>query len=361
MARPSSLGSPTNFTGSVITRSMRACHATQLVAIEHVVEREHAHDVTHRRERGRHRGADLGERRVAGVERRVLLDQRVQLTDELVELAVGDLGVVVVEVALAVVPDLRRELVGAGRGGRRHVGLVRRLPARSGHPRNLPTRCDGYVVVVGGLVVVVTAAVVVVGTIDVVGATVVGATVVTGGFVVVVVDVLVDVVLDDVVDEIVVVVDGFFPSSSSLSASAAITPISTIASTTSAAISQRIPEDIPPSSSGGVPGGGPPVPPAPPRGSSGARRATRGSRGRHRDRVVAGGAGVGGLVDRRGRDRTRRTRCPCSCGTCARGAGARGLDRCTAVAAHGRAGLERRAADAAIPEVLRWGHLRLQA
>ena len=153
MARPSSLGSPTKRTGSEITRSTRRVPREQLVAIEGVVEREHAHFVADRRERRRQRPTDLLEGRTL-LELRVLRFQRFELALQLVVLAVGELGFVAV-VALAVVPDELRQRLGAVERLRRNAVL--RFAAID---RNLPTPCDGYepsyvVVVVGGAVVVV--------------------------------------------------------------------------------------------------------------------------------------------------------------------------------------------------------------
>ena len=68
----------------------------------------------------------------------MLVGERLQLADERVELGVGDLGFVVAVVPLAVVTDLRRELVGArGDVGRDCSGDRTRAIAR-----NLPTGCD---------------------------------------------------------------------------------------------------------------------------------------------------------------------------------------------------------------------------
>jgi hypothetical protein len=84
--------------------------------------------VAHRREGGRRRRPDLGERGIAAFQFRVLVSQRRELADELVELGVGDLGLVVAVVALAVVPDLVGKLAGArGDGGRDRSGCA-------GHP-----------------------------------------------------------------------------------------------------------------------------------------------------------------------------------------------------------------------------------
>ena len=86
----------------------------ELVAVEGVVEREHAHFVTDGCERGRQHPADLFERRTLA-ECRVLRFERLELALDLVVLAVGDLGVVAV-VALAVVAD---EIGERGRRGPR--------------------------------------------------------------------------------------------------------------------------------------------------------------------------------------------------------------------------------------------------
>ena len=138
MARPSSFGSPTN-ADRIGDHPLDACVPRgQLVAVERVVEREHGHDVPHRRERGRRRRADLLERRVGGVELGVLVDQRLQLADERVELGVGDLGLVVAVVALAVVPDLRGELVGA----RRDLGRNCSACSTSGSAGHRPQSTD---------------------------------------------------------------------------------------------------------------------------------------------------------------------------------------------------------------------------
>ncbi len=101
----------------------------QLGAVERVVERQHRHDVPHRREGGRRRRAHLGQRRVCGRELGVLLGQRRELAHQHVEFRVGDLGVVVAVVTLAVVPDLGGELgCTGGEIGRSRTGSAGHRP-----------------------------------------------------------------------------------------------------------------------------------------------------------------------------------------------------------------------------------------
>ena len=102
----------------------------QLVAVERVVEREHAHVVADRRERGRQHPTHLFERGTLP-ELRVLRLQRFELALELVVLAVGDLRLVAV-VALAVVPDELGERRGAVRDLRRNAVL----PVRGHQPQS---------------------------------------------------------------------------------------------------------------------------------------------------------------------------------------------------------------------------------
>ena len=87
---------------------MRACQAAQLVAVERVVERQH-------RARSCRTGANVAdggaptscERRVAGASSGYCASaSALELAHQLVELGVGDLGLVVAVVALAVVADL---------------------------------------------------------------------------------------------------------------------------------------------------------------------------------------------------------------------------------------------------------------
>ena len=183
--------------------------------------------------------------------------QLLALAHERVELGVGDLGLVVGEVPLAVVPDLLGELRGtrqvvglashhriyrpaeSGRGGGRRSG--RGGGRRSGRGRRGGGGGGGVVVVVGAVVV--------------------GSTVVGGVLVVVLGGSVVEVVDDDVVVELLL---GLPSSSPSLNANAAITPISTTASTMSAPITAFIPFESPPSSSSPGSPGSPPFPPPPP-------------------------------------------------------------------------------------------------
>ncbi len=92
----------------------------ELVAAERVVEREHAHVVTDRRERGRQHPAHLFEWGTLS-QLRVVGLQRLELALELVVFAVGDLGLVAV-VAIAVISNevgQRRGAVGSARQERR--------------------------------------------------------------------------------------------------------------------------------------------------------------------------------------------------------------------------------------------------
>ena len=102
----------------------------ELVAIERVVEREHAHFVTDRRERGRQHPAHLFERGTLP-ELRVLCFQRFELALELVVFAVGDLRLVAV-VAIAVIPD---ELGQRG-GAICDLGRYAVLPVRGHQPQS---------------------------------------------------------------------------------------------------------------------------------------------------------------------------------------------------------------------------------
>ncbi len=246
----------------------------QLLAVEGVVEREHRHHVAHGGERGRRWRADLLERRVGGVERRVLLGEGLELTHQRVELGVGDFRFVVAVVPLAVVADLGRELVSARHDlGRNCTGCPARVRQRSRpspaiyragvtatswwssaasrrgrrrrrrRSRRGRSRGRRRGRVVGGVVV--------------------GGAVVGNGRGRGVVDVVEEVVV--VVDELVVVVFGVLSPPSSDSSSARTTPARITASTINAAISQRIPDDMPSSSSsGGTPSPPPPAPAAPP-------------------------------------------------------------------------------------------------
>ena len=90
----------------------------QLVTLERIVEREHGDHMAHGSERGRERCADLAQRRVGRSQPGVTLLELLQLANQLVELGVGDLGIVIAEVPLAVITDLRRQLDGTSR----HIG-----------------------------------------------------------------------------------------------------------------------------------------------------------------------------------------------------------------------------------------------
>ncbi len=130
----------------------------EVLTTEGVVEREHGDDVGHRGKGRRRRRADFGERR-SGPQRREPLLELLALADQLVELGVGDLGIVVAVVALAVIPDQARELLGASRDIGRYVVRPGGLGGR-GHRRNLPTAVTHtsygcQVVVVPDVVVVV--------------------------------------------------------------------------------------------------------------------------------------------------------------------------------------------------------------
>ena len=135
MASPSSFGSPTKATGSVMTRSMRA-YQPRSSSRSNALSSDSIGTMWRTGANVADGGAPTSSSGESAVSSSgYSLGERLELAHERVELGVGDLGLVVAVVPLAVVPDLRRRARrrGAATSGGTAAGgraITRNLPSR---------------------------------------------------------------------------------------------------------------------------------------------------------------------------------------------------------------------------------------